>query len=148
VTERELPDPPLREEPRVALDRGVVNLVADSDGHLVESPRRLRASLQRLARAQRTVARRKKGSRNREKAKLKVARLHRTVRRQRDHVLHELSSAYAQSHGAVIVEKLAIGNMVRSARGTLEHPGTNVRAKAGLNRSILDSGCRLQCSRR
>lgn len=46
----------------------------------------------------------------------------------------------AKSHGAVVVEKLEVRNMVRSAAGTIEQPGRNVRAKSGLNRSILDQG--------
>ena len=54
----------------MAIDRGVINAIADSDGRLVKSPRYYGRSLQRLARAQRTVSRRKKGSKNREKAKL------------------------------------------------------------------------------
>jgi putative transposase len=140
VCEFELPDPTPRVEPVVALDRGVVNLVADSDGGRTPSPRFYAQGMKRLARAQRAVSRRKKGSKNREKAKLRVARLHRKVRRQREHVIHKLSATYAKSHGTVIVEKLQIRNMTRSARGTLEAPGSRVASKTGLNRGILDAG--------
>lgn len=128
--EVETPTPSLRMEPVVALDRGVVLLVADSDGKKIENPRHLKHSLARLARAQRVVCRRKKGSKNREKAKLKVAKLHRRVRRQRAHVLHQISNDYAKSHGMVIVEKLNVKGM--TAKGGAH--------KAGLNRSILDAG--------
>jgi putative transposase len=138
--EIEKPEPALRTEPVVALDRGIVNLVADSDGQLVPNPQPLRASLGRLARAQRVVARRRKGSKNQQKARIRVAKLHRRVRRQRDHVLHQVSTAYAKSHGTVVVEKLNVRNMSASAAGTIESPGTNVRQKAGLNRGILDAG--------
>jgi putative transposase len=124
--EIEVADPAPRAAPVVALDRGVVNLVADSDGRTHEAPRFYARTLKRLARAQRTVARRKKGSRNREKAKVRVARLHRKVSRQRNHVVHVLSAAYAKSHGTVVVEKLQIANMVR--------------ANSGLARGILDAG--------
>jgi putative transposase len=122
--------PAPRTEPVVALDRGVVLLVADSDGKKIENPRHLKHSLACLARAQRVVSRRKKGSKNREKAKIRVAKLHRMVRRQRDHVLHEISTAYAKSHGTVIVEKLNVKGM--TAEGGAH--------KTGLNRSILDAG--------
>lgn len=122
--EATMPEP--RTAPVVAIDRGVVNLVADSDGRIVPAERYFDASRRRLARAQRTVSRRKKGSKNREKAKLKVARLHRLIRNQRDHVLHVLSHNYAKSHGTVVLEDLRINNMVR--------------ANSGLARSILDSG--------
>jgi putative transposase len=147
--EIELPDPAPRVEPVVALDCGVVNLVADSDGGRRENPRFYERARRRLARARRTVSRRKKGSKNREKAKLRVARLHRKVRRQREHVIHELSATYAKNHGTVIVEKLQIRNMTRSARGTLEAPGTRIAAKAGLNQGILDAswGRLVECLR-
>jgi putative transposase len=126
VCEIELPEPAPRTEPVVALDRGVVNVVADSDGKLVPSPRFYANAMKHLARAQRIVARRKKGSKNREKAKLQVARLHRKVRRQREHVVHCLSAAYAKSHGTVVVENLNTAGMTRVG--------------GGLARGILDSG--------
>lgn len=140
VCELELAEPAPRVEPTVALDRGVVNLLADSDGRFVENSRPLKASLRRLAHAQRVVARRQKGSANQKKAKARVARLCRQVRRRRDHVLHVEAHRYAKSHGTVVVERLEVRNMTRSAKGTAEEPGRNVRAKAGLNRAILDSG--------
>lgn len=140
LCEIEIADPLPRVEPVVALDRGVVNLVADSDGRVVPNPQHLKRAMVRLAHAQRVVARRKKGSKNREKAKIRVARLHRTVRRQRDHLLHVVSHGYAKSHGTVVVERLQIQNMAASARGSVDAPGHNVRQKAGLNRSILDAG--------
>jgi len=136
----ELPDPSPRLEPVVGLDRGVVNLVADSDGQLVSNPRNLQRSLRRLARAQRKVARRKKGSLNQRKAREGVTKIHRKIRRQRDHVLHAISATYAKSHGSVVIEKLRVKQMSASAAGSLEKPGTNVRAKSGLNRAILDAG--------
>lgn len=140
VCELELPDPVPRIEPVVAIDRGITNIIADSDGRLVPNPKHFEKTLARLKRAQRTVSRRKKGSKNREKAKLRVMRLHRKVRRQREHFLHCLSAGYAKSHGTVVVEKLPIGRMCASASGTLATPGRNVRAKAGLNRHIAHSG--------
>ena len=126
TVEQEVEAPVPRTTPVVAIDRGVVNLVADSDGKIVPAARYFNEARRRLARAQRTVSRRTKGSKNRDKAKLKVVRLHRTIRNQRDHVLHTLSTAYAKSHGTVVVENLQIKNMVR--------------ANSGLARSILDSG--------
>jgi putative transposase len=138
--EIEVADPALRVEPVVAIDRGVINLVADSDGRILPNHANLQRSLMKLARAQRVAARRKKGSNNHRKAEARVSRIHRKTRRQREHLLHVLSADYAKSHGTVIVEKLQIQNMVRSAKGTKERPGKNVRAKSALNRRILDAG--------
>ncbi len=53
---------------------------------------------------------------------------------------HKLTTELAKSHGLIAVEDLRVASMVRSARGTLEQPGRNVRQKAGLNRSIADQG--------
>ena len=114
VCELEIPDLAARIEPVVALDRGITHVIADSDGTLVENPKPLEAALKRLAKAQRVVSRRKKGSNNRRKAVSRVTRLHRKIRRQRDHVLHTLSAAYAKSHGTVVVERLQTANMLRN----------------------------------
>jgi putative transposase len=119
--EREVPDPEPRTAPVVALDRGVAVLLADSDGTLVRNPRHLEAALHRLAHAQRVVARRCKGSQRCARAKLRVARLHRKIRRQRRHVLHGLSHRYAKSHGVVVVEKLNVAGMVRGGLGCRIH---------------------------
>ena len=140
--EVELPDPLPSTKPAVAIDRGVVNLLADSDGRVVPHPRPFERLKRRIARAQRTMARRKKGSQNQQKARVRVARLQRKARQQRDAVLHRESHRYAKNHGAVIVERLDIRSMTASVHGTIEQPGTNVRAKSGLNRAILDGGWR------
>ncbi len=115
--EEEVPEPARRSAPVIALDRGLTHLLADSDGALVPNPRHLEASLRRLARAQRVVVRREKGSRRCSRAKLRVAKLHRKIRRQRAHALHVLSARYAKSHGVVVVEKLNVAGMVRGGLG-------------------------------
>ena len=114
LCEVETSEPLPRTEPIVAIDRGITNLLADSDGRLVPNPKHLERSIASLARAQRTVSRRKKGSKNRLKAISRVNRIHRKVKRQRDHVLHELSTTYAKSHGTVVVEKLNVQGMVKN----------------------------------
>jgi len=125
VCEETITDPAPRTNPVVALDRGMINIVADSGGRIVPAPRSLERALRRLAHAQRVVSRRKKGSRRREKAKMRVAKLHRKVRRQRNHVVHLLSYGYAKSHGTVVIERLNTQGMVR--------------ANSGLARGILDA---------
>jgi putative transposase len=58
----------------------------------------------------------------------------------RNGYLHQLSTEIAKSHGIVKMEKLKARNMTASAAGSVEDPGRNVKAKSGLNRSILDQG--------
>ena len=126
VCEVEMPEPSTRTLPVVAIDRGIVNIVGDSNGNLIPSPRFFRASSQRLNRAKRSVSRKKKGSKNRDKAKMRLAVLKRKVRRQRIHVLHFLSRRYANRHGTIVIEKLNTRGMMRLSRV--------------LSRDIVDSG--------
>jgi putative transposase len=121
LCEIEVPDPVLREQPVVAIDRGLTNVIADSNGVRVSNPRHLDRALRRLAHAQRVVARRTKGSHRRERARRRVAVLHRKIRRQRAYLLHVLSYRYAKSHGSVVVEDLNIRGMVRGGLGRHIH---------------------------
>jgi putative transposase len=74
------------------------------------------------------------------KLKGKISRLrHREVNARNDY-LHQLSTEIAQSHGIVKMEKRKVRNMTASAAGSVEDPGRNVKAKSGLNGSILDQG--------
>lgn len=113
VCELDIAEPANRPGPIVAIDRGIANFGATSDGAFIANPRHLEASLKRLAHAQRVVSRRKKGSKNRDKAKLRVARIHRKVRRQREHFLHVQSARLAKSHGVIVLEKLNVAGMIR-----------------------------------
>jgi len=111
---------------------------------LVENPRHLTRKLAELERAQQALAACKKTDRRdggrRNKAKVRVTRLHRQVRDARRDFNHQLSRRLVDAFDEVFFEDLTIANMTRSAKGTLEEPGTNVAAKSGLNRSILDAG--------
>jgi putative transposase len=86
------------------------------------------------------MSRKKKFSNNWKKAKAKVQRIHVRIANARRDYLHKTSTAISKNHAMVVVEDLKVKNMSRSAAGTVEQPGRNVRAKAGLNRSILDQG--------
>jgi putative transposase len=114
LCENDISDPSPRTVPVVAIDRGITNLLADSDGEKVQNPAHLEKALKRLRRAQHVADRREKGSKNRTKALNRVSRIHRKVKRQRDHVLHELSTVYAKNHGTVVVEKLNVQGMLKN----------------------------------
>jgi len=138
--EIELADQAPNTDPPVALDRGVVNLTADSNGRLVDNPRPYHKTRSKLTASQRRAARRKKGSQNQNKARKRTARLLQTSRRQREAVLHRETKFYAENQGTIFVEALDTRGMTASAHGTVETPGTLVAQKSGLNRAILDSG--------
>jgi IS605 OrfB family transposase len=72
--------------------------------------------------------------------KKKISRLHHTIANVRSDFLHKLSTGISKNQAKVYVERLNIRNMSSSARGTIEEPGRNVKAKSGLNKSILDQG--------
>ncbi|GAA4242141.1 RNA-guided endonuclease TnpB family protein [Actinomadura meridiana] len=122
------------------IDLGVASLATTSDGEHLANPRHLAASAERLARAQRDLARKKRGSQRRRKAVAKVAALHARVRRQRLDGAHKAALGLVRAYDVIVHEDLRIANMTRSASGTVEEPGRNVAQKRGLNRSILDAG--------
>lgn len=131
--------PALHIAPSIGVDLGVANFLATSDGDLKAPLAALAAQQQRLRRYQRSVSRKVKGSCNRRKAIERLGRLHRRIARQRSDWLHKLSTSLASQHPVIAIEDLKVKNMSASARGTAAAPGKNVRAKAGLNRSILDA---------
>ena len=142
MTKEEAPDPvhPMRKEEPVGMDLGVAKFAAFSDGDFIEPINALRSLEKKLARLQRDLARKKKGSKNWHKTKDKIARLHERIASIRRDYLHKASNSVSKNHAVVFAESLKIANMSRSAKGTVEEPGRNVRAKSGLNKSILDQG--------
>jgi putative transposase len=137
---KEAPDPIPSILPAIGIDRGVAVFAALSDGSKIEPLNAFKAIKDKLAKAQRKLSRKVKFSANWKKQKAKISRLHRKAANARKDFLHKLSTDLAKSHGLIKLEKLQVQNMTRSAKGTVESPSTNVRAKSGLNRSILDQG--------
>ncbi|MFD3509574.1 RNA-guided endonuclease InsQ/TnpB family protein [Nocardia sp. NPDC058666] len=100
----------------VGVDAGITSLYAFSTGEKVPNPRYEKKDRARLARAQRVFARKGKGSANRAKARVKVARIHaRIADRRRDH-LHKLSTRLVRENQVIAIEDLSVRNMVRNRR--------------------------------
>jgi transposase len=124
----------------VGIDRGVRVSAALSTGEMLTVPGRTAREKARLRRLQRRLARARRGSSQRGKAKVAIARLRaRETDRRRDWC-EKTSTDIARRFDVIRVEDLKIANMTRSAKGTAGQPGRNVRAKAGLNREISRSG--------
>ncbi len=137
----DVPRKPLEPTGRsVGIDIGIASFATTSDGLHIANPRHGRAGAERLARAQQVLARKRWGSNNRTAARDVVAARHRTVASQRRDFHHKVARDLVETYDVLCVENLSITNMVRSAKGTEENPGTNVAAKCGLNRSITDAG--------
>lgn len=86
------------------------------------------------------MSRKAKFSNNWKKSKAKVQKLHIHIGNARRDFLHKASTTISQNHAIVCIEDLQVRNMSKSAAGSAEAPGKNVRAKSGLNKSILDQG--------
>jgi putative transposase len=124
----------------VGIDRGVAVSAALSTGELLACPALTGRERIRLRRLQRKLARAKRGSNRRGQVKHAIAQLKARERDRRKDWAEKLSTDLARRFDLIRVDDLKIGNMTRSAKGTRENPGRNVRAKAGLNRGILGSG--------
>jgi len=111
-----------------------------STGESFDVPKQTERELERLRRLKKSLARKKRGSRNREKARRALARHHAKVRRRRRDALRKIAATVAKNYGLIVLEDLNVRNMTASAAGTVEEPGTNVAQKAGLNRAILEIG--------
>jgi putative transposase len=124
----------------VGIDVGVARFATLSDGTFIVPKNSFAQHRERLAKYQRRMSRKVKGSSNWNKAKRKVQRAHARIAHCRSDFLHKNSTAIAKSHALIVVEALQIKNMSASAAGTSDAPGEKVRQKAGLNRAILDQG--------
>lgn len=100
--------------PAIGLDAGLEKFAALSDDSVVENPRHLRKTEERLKRAQRELSRKEKGSRNRERARRKLAKLHAKVRSQRMDFLHKQSRKLVNTYSLIAVEELNIKGMVKN----------------------------------
>jgi putative transposase len=123
----ELPDVPIRpnDRPPVGIDVGLESFLTTSDGDHEPNPRYLKTALPALRRCQRSHARKVKGSRNRQKSKRQLAKIHARVRRLRKEHHHQVALKVVRRYGFIAAERLEIQGMLRSGR---------------LARSIADAG--------
>jgi putative transposase len=98
----------------VGLDLGIKSMVALSTGESVGNPRYAASDEKRLAKAQRRLAKKKKGSKNRNKARLKVAKIHARIADRRRDYQHKLSTRIAHENQVICVESLAVKNLVKN----------------------------------
>lgn len=131
----------------VGVDRGVACSAATSDGEMEQCPGLTSGEQQRLLRLQRRLARCQRGSNRRKRVKTDIAKLKARAADRRKDWVEKTSTRLARDYDLIRVELLNVPNMTRSAKGTVDNPGSNVRAKAGLNRAVLDNGWGLLVSR-
>jgi putative transposase len=100
----------------IGLDVGIKEFAVFSNGKKITNPKNLQRSERKLKTLQRNLSRKKKGSKNRAKARVKLARQHEKVRNQRQDFQHKLSTRLVWKYGTIVVEDLQIKNMVKNHR--------------------------------
>ncbi|MFD7438224.1 RNA-guided endonuclease InsQ/TnpB family protein [Streptomyces sp. NPDC059861] len=118
-------------DPAVGLDAGITSLATLSTGEKIANPRHERRDRARLARAQRELSRKAKGSANREKARRRVARVHARIADRRRDFLHKLSTRIVRENQTVVIEDLTVRNLVKNrslARAISDASWTELRS--------------------
>jgi len=114
--QRERPDPVPISEPVIGIDLGLDCFATQSDGEYIYAPKPLDKSLKRLRRASKKHSRKQKGSNNRRKSAMKLARLHRGIRNQRRDFLYQVTTRLAKTKSVIVIEDLNIKGMVQNGR--------------------------------
>ena len=99
---------------KVGIDLGIKDFAVTSDGEVFENPKWLRKSEQRVKFLQRSLSRKKKGSKNREKSRLKLAKAYEKLVNQRQDFLHKLSSKIINENQVIVLEDLKVKNMLKN----------------------------------
>lgn len=129
---------PDADRPIVGIDLGIHQFAALSNGKIVDNPRTGRAAARNTRLQRRALSRCKRGSNRRKKVKATLLRSLTQVANTRKTFLHQTSAAIARDYSLIAVEDLELANMTKSAKGSIDEPGKNIRQKAGLNREMLD----------
>jgi len=138
--EQQVNPEPVTQTSAIGLDMGITFFAMPSTGKGIRPRNSYRQYEKKLAKAQRALSRKKKFSNNWYKAKRLVEKIHSKIANIRRDFLHWLSTKLSKNHAIIVVEDLKVTNMSKSSKGTIEQPGKNVKAKSGLNKSILDQG--------
>ena len=123
-------EPKQREKTKksIGIDLGTINFIYDSDGNHADHPKFLNKSLKKLAAEQRKLSRKKKGSNNRTKQKINVAKIHEAICNQRNDFLHKISRYYVNNYDFIAAEDLDIRNIIKesySARNIMDASWSN-----------------------
>ncbi len=100
----------------IGIDLGITSLVALSTGEKIANPKRFKAKKPKLRKAQKALIRKQKGSNNRHKARLKVAKIHAEISDARNDFLHKLTTRLVRENQTIAIEDLAVKNMVKNKK--------------------------------
>jgi putative transposase len=139
-TERKVETPVHPSTSIIGIDMGIARFATLSDGSYFAPLNSFKRQEQALVKAQRAMSRKQKFSNNWKKAKANIQKIHARIGNARRDYLHKATTTISQNHAMVCIEDLQVRNLSKSASGTTETPGKNVKAKSGLNKAILDQG--------
>ncbi|WP_373543634.1 RNA-guided endonuclease InsQ/TnpB family protein [Chamaesiphon sp.] len=103
-----------KSDKQIGLDAGITSLIATSNGDKIANPKHFKQLRKKLKRVQKAMSRKQKGSNNRHKARLQVARVHAAITDARKDFLHKLTTQLVRENQTIVVEDLAIKNMVKN----------------------------------
>jgi putative transposase len=103
-------------ESKIGIDVGLKDFAVCSNGEIFSNPKWFRKSEKRLAFLQKSLSRKQKGSHNRDKARLKVSKLHEKIANQRKDYLHKISSKITNENQVIVIEDLRVKNMLANER--------------------------------
>jgi len=108
------PKQPIKEESSIGIDLGIKDFLVTSEGEVINNPKFLRDSIERLKVLQRIASKKQKGSNNRKKANRRIALLHEKIKNQRQDFLHKVSTQLIRENQTIALETLAVKNMVKN----------------------------------
>jgi len=139
--EQESQAPRINNGEKVGIDLGLMKFAVLSNGKVIKNPRHLKQHEEKLAQLQRLLSNKKRGSKNRKKAKLKIARLHEKVSNTRADFLHKTSTGLVNDHSLIALEKLATQEMSEQNFGkSINDAGWNMFANM-LRYKAEEAGC-------
>jgi len=138
--EKEISINEYREPNDIGIDLGISKFVSLSNGEQKLPKNSFKTNQIKLAKEQRKLSKKVKFSSNWQQQKRKITQLHSKIANTRKDYIHKVSNEICKNHTRIFIEDLKIANMSKSAKGTIENKGKNVKAKSGLNKAILDQG--------
>ena len=139
-TKREVEQPVPDATSAIGIDMGIARFASLSDGSFVAPINSFKKHEQRLRKYQRRMSRKVKFSKNWQKIRKRVQKVHTCIANARKDFLHKTTTTISKNHALVCIEDLQVSSMSKSSKGTTDAPGKKVAQKSGLNKAILDQG--------